>query len=103
MSHTLGCLSHGQQCGFIISSDGGLVLQSEAQRERERQVRESRNIDCFVVSVLGSGPTLFKTELVQRDTVSPSQMRWYGSLYKDYQVFSYALEDIFCTGHKDST
>jgi len=62
MSHTLCYLSHRQQCGvIIISSDRGLVLQSERERE-------SRNIDCFVVSVLGTGLRLFKTEHVQRDS-----------------------------------
>lgn len=76
---------------WVTDSSVALLLSlfcSLRERERERQVRESSNIDCFVVSVLGTGLRLFKTELVQKDTVSPSQMKRYGSLYKDCQVFS---------------
>lgn len=51
------------------------------------------------MSVLGTGPRFSKTELVQRDTVSPSQM----SLYKDYQVFSHTHCKTFsvcCTDYR---
>lgn len=58
----------------------------EPEREKDRSENPLySNIDCFVVSVLGAGPRFSKTEPVQRDTVSPSQM----NLYKDYQVFSH--------------
>lgn len=50
---------------------GDVVLYSEAQTQRERKKEHPLcgNIDCFVVNVLAPG--LSKTELVQRDSVSP--------------------------------
>lgn len=57
----------------------------EPEREKDRSENPLySNIDCFVVSVWGAGPRFSKTELVQRDTVSPSHMR----LYKDFVRFS---------------
>lgn len=78
---------------WVTNSSVALLLSalmealSCSQREGKRE-RSENPATCFVVSVLGTGLRLFKTELVQKDTVSPSQMRRYGSLYKDCQVFS---------------
>lgn len=90
---------------WVTDSSVALLLSalmealSCSQRERGQRIQKQ----CFVVSVLGSGLRLFKTELVQRDSFPITDEMVRLSLQRLSGFLSHTLENIFCTAHRDST
>lgn len=89
MSHTLGHLSHGHQCGIIISSDGGLRLRERETGQRILSIQQHWLLcsECF-----GHRTKTFQDWTCSKGHCFPSLQRLSGFL-------SQTLEDLLCTLH----